>query len=59
MKDRTIRDIKTLFEQQEVGYYNWVRADNFWHKNYIEYESSGEGNKNLSVKEYHNEINPT
>ena len=39
-------------------YYNWVRVFNFWNNNYIEYESIGDRNKNLSVKEHLNEIIP-
>ena len=30
----------------------------FWNNNYIEYESNGDRNKNLSVKKYLNEIKP-
>ena len=29
---------------------------NFWNNNYIEYENNGDRNKNLSVKEYINEV---
>ena len=32
--------------------------DNFWDNNYIEYESNGNKNKNLSVQEYVDEIKP-
>ena len=52
MKGRTIRYIKTLSERQEEDYYKPVSVDNFQSKNYVEYESSGDGNKVLSVKEY-------
>ena len=31
---------------------------NFWNNNYIKYESSGDRNKNLSVKEYLDKIKP-
>ena len=31
---------------------------NFWNNNYIEYESNGDRNKNLSLKEYLNKIKP-
>ena len=52
IEDRKIRDIKTLFEQQEENdYYKRIREDIFWNNNYSEYESSGDRNKNLSVKE--------
>ena len=47
IKDRIIRDIRTLFERQEKkGYYKPIRADKFWSNNYNEYESSGDRNKN-------------
>ena len=56
IKDRIVREIKTLFEQEEKDYYKPIRVDNFWSNNYIEYESSGDENKNLSVKEYLDKI---
>ena len=56
MKDRTITDIRILFEQED-GYYKPIRG-NFWKNNSIEYESNGDRNKNLSVKEYLNKIKP-
>ena len=40
----------TLFEQKEKDYYKLIKVGNFWNNNYIEYESSGDKNKNLSVK---------
>ena len=49
-KDRIIRDIRTLFEQEEKYYYRLIRTGNFWNKNYIEYDGSGDRNKNLPVK---------
>ena len=58
IKDRIIRDIRTLFDQEEKNYYKPIRDGNFWNNNYIEYESSGERNKNLSVKEYLDKIKP-
>ena len=48
---RIIRDIRTLFEQQqENDFYKRIRAGNFWNKNSVKYQSSGDRNKNLSVK---------
>ena len=41
-EDRIIRDIRTLFEQQEEDYYKPKRINNFWNNNNIEYESNGE-----------------
>ena len=51
-KHRTIRDIKKLFEQEKEYYYKPVRASNFDCNNYIEYESNGDKNKTLSIKEH-------
>ena len=45
IKDRIIREIRALFEQQEEDYYELKRVNNFWYNNYIEYE-------NLSLDEY-------
>ena len=42
IEDRIIRDIRTLFEQQEEDYYKPKRINNFWNNNNIEYESNGE-----------------
>ena len=50
IKDKIIRDIRTLFKL--------IRVRNFWNNNYIECESSGDINKNLSVKEYLDKIKP-
>ena len=38
IKHKIIRDIRTLFEQEEEGYYKPKRASRFWNNNYIEYE---------------------
>ena len=51
IKNRIIRDIRPLFKQ-EGDYYKPIRLANFWNNKYIEYESSRDRNKNLSVKEY-------
>ena len=57
IKDRIIRDIKTLLKQED-DYYKPISVGNFWNINYIKYESSGDRNKNLSVKEYFDKIKP-
>ena len=57
IKDSIIKHIRTLFEQEEK-YYKPIRVGNFWNNNYIEYESSGDRNKNPSVKEYLDKIKP-
>ena len=43
-ENKAIRDISTLFEKPD-DYYNPIRVDNYWNKNYIEYESNGDKNK--------------
>ena len=43
VKDRIIRDIRTLFEQEED--YEPKRVSNFWNNIYIEYESNGDKNR--------------
>ena len=57
IKGRIITDINTLFEQKE-DYHKSVRVGNFWNNNCIAYESNGDRNKNLSIKEYLNIITP-
>ena len=58
IKERIIRDIRTLYEQEEKDYYKSIRAGNFWNNNYVEYEGSGDRNKNLSIKEYLDKMKP-
>ena len=55
VKDKTIRDIKTLFEQEE-DYYKSKRVNSFWNNNYI--DINGDKNRNLSLDEYLNKIKP-
>ena len=57
MKDRIIRDTRTLFKRED-DYCKPIRVGNCWNNNYIEYESSGNRNKNLSIKEYLDKIKP-
>ena len=47
-----MRDIRTLFESVEEDYSEPVRTSNAFSSNYIEYESNGDKDKILSVKEY-------
>ena len=54
IKNRIIKDIRTLFEQED--YYKPKRVSNFWNNNYIEYESNGDKSRNLSLNEYLNKI---
>ena len=58
IKDRAIRDIKALFEQKQKDedYFKLKRGSNFHNNNYMEHESNGDRNKNLSLDEYLNKI---
>ena len=59
INDKTLRDIKNLFEhEEEKDYYKPVRVNNFWGNNYIESKINGDRNKTLSVEEYLNKIRP-
>ena len=60
IKDRILRDFKSLFEHEKVeeNYCQPVRVSNFWRTNYIEYESNSTGNKTLSVEKCLNKIRP-
>ena len=42
----------------EESYYKPVRVCNFWCNSYIEYESSSDRNKTISVEEYLNKTRP-
>ena len=54
-----IRDTRTLFEEEDDDeYYKLKRVNNFRNNSYIEYESSGDRNKNLLLEEYLNKIKP-
>ena len=57
IKDSIIGYIRNLFEQEE-DYFKPLRVNKFWNNNYIEYESNGDRNKNLTIKEYLEEIKP-
>ena len=57
MKDKTIRDTKTLFEQEE-DYYKPKRVRSFFNINYIEYESNGDKNNSFLLDEYRYETKP-
>ena len=54
IKDRLIKGIRPLFEQEE-DYYKPERVNNFWNNNYIEYQKMV---INLSLNEYLNKIEP-
>ena len=73
-KDKTIRDIWTLFETEEEKEERKKKHNgriikdritrdtrtlwNLWNNNYIEYESNGDKNRNLSLEEYLHNIKP-
>ena len=54
IKDKILMDIKDLFEE----YYKTVRVNNFWSNNYIEYKSTSDRNKTLTVEEYLDKLRP-
>ena len=57
IKNRIIRDIRTLFEQQEEkDYHKPKKVSNFLNNNYIEYESNGDKNRNFLLDKYLNKI---
>ena len=56
--EKNSRNIRNLFEHEEEDYYKPVKNGNQWCNNFIEYESNGDRNKTLSVKEYLNIIRP-
>ena len=45
---RIIRYIRNLFEQEKEDYYKPVRVGKFWSKNYIKYESNGDGKSTIN-----------
>ena len=51
--NKITKGVKLLFEEED-NYYKPIKVGKFWSKNYIEYETNGDRNKNLSVKEYLN-----
>ena len=54
IKDKIVRDIKNLFElwNKEENYYQSVKVCTFYDSSYIEYESNGNRNKTLSIKDH-------
>ena len=51
-----IRNIRTIFQQQEEDCYKPERVNNFWSNSCIEYESNDDKNRNLSLDEYLHKI---
>ena len=48
--------ILKLFLSQKKNYYKSVKVVNTYSKNYKKYESNGDENKTLSIKDYLDEI---
>ena len=57
-KDKIIGNIRSHFGQQEEDYCEPKIITNFWDNNYIEYDSNGDKNRNLSLDKYINKIKP-
>ena len=51
-----IRNIRTIFQQEEEDCYKPERVNNFWSNSSIEYESNDDKNRNLSLDEYLHKI---
>ena len=58
ISDPIRNSVGEIFEQTEEDYYKPKIVRNFWNNNYIEYESNGNRNRNLSQDEYLNRIKP-
>ena len=57
VKCRGIRDVNNLFDLSiDESYYKPIKTNDAFNSNYIEYESKGDENKNVSIKEYLNMI---
>ena len=52
MEYKGIRDIGNLFNEFDEDYYRPIKSESAFNGNYIEYESKGDKDKNLSLKEY-------
>ena len=58
MEYKGIRDIGNLFNEFDEDYYRPIKSESAFNSNYIEYESKGDKEKNLSLKEYLYMIKP-
>ena len=58
IKERVLRDIRTPHKPDKENYYKPIRTGNAFSSNYIEYESNGDKDKTLSIKEYLDGIKP-
>ena len=56
---KNLRDVRNLFNQSnDEDYYKPIRTKSAFNSSYIEYESNGDKDKNLSVKKYLRMIRP-
>ena len=55
IKEKVIFGIIMTLNKEE-DYYESKRVRNVWNNNYIEYDSNGDKNRNLSLDEYRNKI---
>ena len=54
-----IRDVRNLFDLPiDEDYYKIIKTNDAFNRNYIEYESSGDKDKTLTIKEYLTMIKP-
>ena len=56
IKDKIISDIRNLLELENEDYCKQIRVGNLCSSNYIEYESNGDRDKNLSIVAYLDKI---
>ena len=53
-----MRDVQKLYDKIDEDYYKPVKTKGAFNDNYMEYESTGEKDKNLSFEEYFDMIRP-
>ena len=58
IKDQITSDTRNILELENEDYYKSRRVGNFYNNNYIEYESNGDRDTNLSIEGYLNKIKP-
>ena len=59
IKYKGIRDVRNLFDLSiDEDYYKPIKTNDSFNNNYIEYESKGDKDKTLSIKEYLDKIRP-
>ena len=57
-KKRNLVNLKKQKQSEEEDYYIPKTVSMFWNNNYIEYDSNGDRNKNLSLDKYYKKIKP-